>query len=314
MKRILFVFSAVFLLTAFISCGDKPTGESAETTTSGEIAIGVDDAYKLLVDAEVDVFENDYRKAKIHPVYASEGEVIDLMKKDSVRLVVISRKLNDQEKKFFNDKDIHPRETKVAYDGLAFISNKSNMDSTFSYAQLEKLFRGLAGKWSDFDPAGSNDSVRIVFDHPRSGNARYIRDLFAIEALPANCFAVRSNEEVLKYVENHPGTIGVIGSNYISDPDDSTSQNFLKRVRVLAVSSQNDPQALNGYRQPYQEYISEGTYPFKREVYIISRELGTHLGSGFTSFFASDKGQRVVLKSGLLPAVVPVRFVNIISE
>jgi phosphate transport system substrate-binding protein len=52
-------------------------------------------------------------------------------------------------------------------------------------------------------------------------------------------------------------------------------------------------------------------YPLTRDVVIISREIGTGLGTGFISFAASDKGQRIVLKSGLVPVTMPVRIVNI---
>jgi phosphate transport system substrate-binding protein len=34
------------------------------------------------------------------------------------------------------------------------------------------------------------------------------------------------------------------------------------------------------------------------------------LGNGFIAFAASDPGQRIVLKAGLLPAIAPVRIVN----
>jgi phosphate transport system substrate-binding protein len=48
-----------------------------------------------------------------------------------------------------------------------------------------------------------------------------------------------------------------------------------------------------------------------RTVYIISREARAGLGSGFTAFVAGDKGQRIILKSGLVPATAPIRIVEI---
>jgi len=35
------------------------------------------------------------------------------------------------------------------------------------------------------------------------------------------------------------------------------------------------------------------------------------LPSGLTTFLTSDKGQRIILKSGLVPATQPVRIVHI---
>jgi phosphate transport system substrate-binding protein len=46
----------------------------------------------------------------------------------------------------------------------------------------------------------------------------------------------------------------------------------------------------------------------------VNCEIGTRLGTGFSSFVASDKGQRIILKSGLLPAVMPVRFIEVSNE
>ena len=35
---------------------------------------------------------------------------------------------------------------------------------------------------------------------------------------------------------------------------------------------------------------------------------------GFASFLTSDRGQRIILKSGLVPATQPVRVVNVKDE
>jgi len=51
-----------------------------------------------------------------------------------------------------------------------------------------------------------------------------------------------------------------------------------------------------------------------REVYILSKEAYTGLGTGFTAFVASERGQRIVLKFGLVPATMPVRLVELIEN
>jgi phosphate transport system substrate-binding protein len=63
--------------------------------------------------------------------------------------------------------------------------------------------------------------------------------------------------------------------------------------------------------KPYQGYIAERSYPFCRDVYMISRETFSGLGTGFVSFVAGDQGQRIILKSGLVPATMPVRLIEI---
>ena len=49
------------------------------------------------------------------------------------------------------------------------------------------------------------------------------------------------------------------------------------------------------------------------EVYAINRETFTGLGSGFIKYI-SIEGQRIVLKMGMVPATMPVRFVRTHSE
>jgi phosphate transport system substrate-binding protein len=68
------------------------------------------------------------------------------------------------------------------------------------------------------------------------------------------------------------------------------------------------------YFKPYQAYIAQKIYPLWREVYIISKEAYTGLGTGLTAFIASERGQRIVLKFGLVPATMPVRLVELINE
>ena len=48
---------------------------------------------------------------------------------DSVRLMITSRKLTQNEEAYLKEKLIIPRTTQIAWDALAFIVNKSNPDS-----------------------------------------------------------------------------------------------------------------------------------------------------------------------------------------
>ena len=92
---------------------------------------------------------------------------------------------------------------------------------------------------------------------------------------------------------------------------DAVSNKFLSKVKVVAVGS-----ALgnNEYMLPYQAYIAEKSYPFIREVFMINRESFSGLGSGFTAYVAGEIGQRVVLRSGLVPATMPIRLVQFKKE
>jgi phosphate transport system substrate-binding protein len=84
---------------------------------------------------------------------------------------------------------------------------------------------------------------------------------------------------------------------------------FTKNINVVAVSQKyiND----GSYYRPYQGSIYDRSYPFVREIYFITRETFTGLGSGFIQWATGEQGQRIVLKSGLVPATMPIRLVQI---
>jgi len=305
LRKILFF---IIIPTIIISGCGQGNNQITETPTSGNIKICVDESFQLLLDTEIYTFQALYKYAKINPTYKPEGSLIKDFMNDSVRTIVISRKLTQNEEDILKNKSIIPRTTQIAYDALAFIINKNNHDSLLKYNQINDIFTGIINQWKQINPNSSLQDIIVVFDNNNSGNIRYIKEKFNIKQnFPANCFAVKSNQEVISYVEKHENALGIISVNWISDIDDSITINFMKRAKIAAVEN-----PLSGvFSKPYQGYIAEGSYPFIRNVYMICRETFTGLGSGFIQFVAGDQGQRIVLKSGLVPATMPIRLVEV---
>jgi phosphate transport system substrate-binding protein len=110
-----------------------------------------------------------------------------------------------------------------------------------------------------------------------------------------------------------------MGVNWISDSDDPTQMRFKNGIRVAGLMPDSVEELLkvkpeehkDDYFQPLQAYLAKGFYPLSRDMMVCSREAKSGLGTGFIAWLASDKGQRVVLKAGLLPATMPVRIVKI---
>jgi phosphate transport system substrate-binding protein len=297
------------LLMALLFCNcahrDK-NGNILDTPTSGFIAISADESLKPLIDAEVNAFEGIYQYAKIKVVYTNEEDAVNWMLQDSARLTIVTRKLVSYEMDQLMRQTIVPTQLKIAGDGIALIQNRNDVDSLISLEHLKRLLSG------DLNGGGDRkvSPVRaVVFDQPNSGIIRYLQDSLRVTgSLPNYCFAVHGNAAVVDYVSKKPGTLGMIDLSWISDCDDSISNSFLKTIRVLGVSRDSD------FYQPYQAYLAENKYPLQRDVVMISREARSGLASGFMAFVASDRGQRIVLKSGLVPATMPIRIVEISHE
>lgn len=307
LKSILYLFLCALIITA---C--NRAGKIEDTPTSGSLKISVDESFAPIIDSHVYTFQKLYKYAKLQASYKPEGDVFQDLLSDSARVIVASRLLTEKEEQYFKQIKITPRVTKVAIDGVALIVHPSNTDTLLTMAQLREIFTGKTNTWKKLNPDSKLSNLTIVFDNNNSSTSRYILDSVNLkQPLPANTFAAKSNPALVDYVANNPNAIGVLGVNWISDFDDSTAIGFLRKVKVVAVSAKRNPASKDEYFQPFQGYLAQGSYPLRRNLYVISREARAGLGTGFASFVAADKGQRIFLKSGLVPATMPVRLVSI---
>ncbi|HEX8038611.1 MAG TPA: substrate-binding domain-containing protein [Chryseosolibacter sp.] len=225
--------------------------------------------------------------------------------KDSVRLAVVTRRFTQEEKNYYKSIKITPTELDVAVSAVALIVHRDNPDTLISMDQLKALLQGRINLWSQLN-SKNKAGIEIVFDNPNSGLIRHLKDSVArVKTLPPNCFAVNNNTAVIDYVSENKNALGLIGLEWISDKDDSTSNSFLKRVKVMSVAGDST------HFKPYQAYLALKYYPLSRRITILSREARAGLGSGFMAFVASERGQRIILKAGLLPVTMPLRVVEI---
>ena len=147
----------------------------------------------------------------------------------------------------------------------------------------------------------------LVFDNPNSSTMRYFNELSGLKSNPEKgIFSFKTNEEVIKYVSENTGFIGVVGVNWLMQPTEAVAK-YKENINILNVKSLIG----NDYFYPSQNNIAENTYPLARELYIINCQSFSGLGIGFASFIAGERGQRIILKSGLLPVRIPSRNIQI---
>jgi phosphate transport system substrate-binding protein len=299
----------IFLLATvvFYTCSGGPN-EPTDTPTSGEVNIVVDESFQQLFDTEIYTFHSLYVNAKVNALYLPEKEALDRLINDSCKVVVMCRDLTSNERKRFEQANIFPISTKIAEDAIAIIVNNENRDTVFTVDRIKSILLGSDTLWNQVNKGSQLGKINIVFDNNGSANTAYMRDtLLQGKAFSSNAFAVKSNPEVIDYVSQHKNAIGVLSVNWISDRDDSVTMNFLKKIKVAAVAKDSASKAV----RPYQAYIKTKEYPFTRNVFMINRQTRAGLGMGFVSFVAGEKGQIMILKAGLVPAVAPVRLVEI---
>lgn len=310
MKSYLYIF--VLLVLAACSSNESRQTKSSDTPTKGTITIAADESLKPIVDAEVQVFEGLNPNAHIQVVYTGENEAVNMVVTDSARIAIVARDFTPAEHEAIKNQTVTPRTIKMASDALAFILNTANPDTNFTVSNIKKLLDGTAAKWGDIFPASKLGPLQVVFDNPSSGATRMLKDsLLKGRQMAAHCFALKSNPEVIDYVEKHRNAVGIIGMSWISDEEDSTMLSFLKRVRVAEVIPEKILYKETATFKPIQANIALKQYPFCRTINMLLREPRMGLGTGFASFVASDPGQRIILKAGLVPAKTQIRVVQI---
>ncbi|MDY0089680.1 MAG: substrate-binding domain-containing protein [Flavobacteriaceae bacterium] len=299
MKHFNLISATIFLFVFSLSgCQKKEVdqNEIKETITTGNTTILVDETVKPIIEDLIAVFENDYEQAKVTLIAKSESECVNDLMSDKEKIVVLSRNLSKQEADFFESNKIYPKITSFAKDGIALITNKSANDSLIDFEEIIRFVKGVK----------SEKFKGLVFDNPNSSTVRYICEKAGIDKLPQEgIFSFATNEEVISYIAENSGMIGVIGINSLFQPSPEMRE-IVERVNVLKVKYQSEE-----YFYPTQESIAEGTYPLARVLFIINRQGNAGLGMGLASFFAGEKGQRIILKSGLSPVRIPGRDIII---
>ncbi|MGE5437106.1 MAG: PstS family phosphate ABC transporter substrate-binding protein [Syntrophothermus sp.] len=302
----------------FISCNQNqhnPPETSEDTPTSGQITISVDETIKPLIEAEKDAFEAIYKRARVIINYKPEAEVMADLLNDSSIIVIVSRKFNESERKSFEQEQLIPRETKIAFDAIAVLANKNNPDTLISLQELKDILLGKITKWNQLSPKGSSADIKLVFDNKNSSIVRYFLELINMKEFPnKSTYGLNSGEEVINYIAKDKNAFGFLGINYVSDTDDVQANGFLETIRIAEIEPADTSKYAGAYYKPYQSNIALRSYPLYRDIYVLSREARAGLGTGFTAFIAGDKGQRIVLKSGLVPATMPIRLIEVDNE
>lgn len=305
------IFSFLVLLI-LLACNNESVKDSLDTPTSGEITVSCDESLKPIIEAEQMVFEQLHPNAKVKVVYLSEFDAIQYMLKDSARLAIVTRELNESELAMLKEQKISKaRYHKIGYDAIAFILNPENKDTSFSLAQINALLSGQITEWKQISGQSKLGKIQVVFDHPKSGAIRYLEDsVFKGNSMGKNCFALQDNPAVLDYVQQNKNAIGIIGVSWISDLDDTQAKFFLNNIKVAEI----EPilmRVAGITNKPIQGNIALKQYPYWRNIKVVSREMRSGLGTGFASFMESEPGQKIILKGGLVPQRSSIRTINL---
>jgi len=300
MKNLFFLLP----LFLFVACKQPvKKGAAEETRTSGNIEMLVDESFSAVLADQIQIFKLDYPDATFKLVQGNENKIVPTFLNDSVNVLVSSRRLTDAEQAPFTKRGVKIITTRFAIDGIALITGNSNPDSTITAEEVISIMKGN-------NPSQKN----LVFDNAYSSTIRYFKELSGVQTLPkTGIYTLGNNNDVIKYVAEHENYIGVVGVNWLLK-DNRDMAEFTSQVKLLGVKNVKGKEGDDAFYKPTQKNLIDGIYPFLRNVYIINAEVKNGLGTGFANWLVSQRGQLIVLKSGLGPNSMNTREINIKNQ
>ncbi|WP_295712800.1 substrate-binding domain-containing protein [Mucilaginibacter sp.] len=299
-----YFFFALIVSIGLQACKQKAAKPIADDTfNSGKSTFVADESFAPIVGQEEYVYKSRNPEAQPTFLYKTENQAVNMLLNDSVRMAVLSRDLDTAERNIIIKRSLNVAVLRFATDAITLIVNQASNDTTITVAALKNMLRGKG-----------DANKTIVFDNPNSSLVRYLKYFSGTKEFnQKNIYALKSNKEVIKYVSEHPDALGVTGFSWLNDPDEDMIP-YVAKVKIVGVKDEANKQYGEYYFKPSQESLVLKQYPLSRGLYLVNTSSKDGLATGFATFLASDVGQRIILKSGLLPDVMPPREINLKSK
>ena len=299
--------------------------KKANSSTAGTTTMVCDASFQNIMQQEIDVFEYQYPDAHILARFEPQSVAIDSLMSLNTKTVVIARDLTDAEKRALRNKKKAVKSAKIAVDAVALIVNKDNPVSVLTVREVGDILSGRSPRWNDLEPSELGE-IAVIFDDKGSSLVNYMRDsLLNGGELGPNVYAQGSVPKVFETVKENRNAIGVLGVSWLTSDmsgadisPDSVAESILSDQPVIGATLTDDIKVLKIRRndevtayKPYQQNIFDGTYPLYRQIYMITTGVSGSLASGFYSFVTGETGQKIIMKTGILPARTRIQVVQL---
>lgn len=289
-----------------------PDPGADDTPTSGKVLILADVDSRPVIEQEASIFNAIYDNAAVEVRYMTEGELLKAMMNDSVRCVVTSGAYGPEQQADFARRKLKALPVVPIYtDAIAVVVNKASPITRLDLAHVKAILDAdttTLHVTGDVESTSAISSLRAVFAGSGSGVARMLIDSLHLKGIRGGALADVAS--VIAQVSRDERAIGFIPFAAISDLDDPDVLVLRERVKLLPLSAASGTVVV----LPSQSTIADGRYPLRRTINMLLTEGKSGLGTGFVSFVANHKGQRIILKLGVAPIMVPPRNIEIVHQ
>ncbi len=281
----------------FLACKEDHTKEETKAAVipTDTIYFAADSSQATVLRSLIQVYEGLNPYSIVIPIYDKEKTLYAYLKSNRVDFIFRSYNITEKEQEDITRRHLIPKVAAVWNDALAVIAHKDVAIDSISEVQLQDAIRNTSSRF------------KVVLDNANTSayavlNAHYFPEVKDIKA-----YAAGSEQAVIAQVKKDKTYLGLVSSVYFSGFHDA-KDTLLKGVKVIGIVPSKGTSIA---QYPFQDQIYNKVYPLAREITCINLGAKNSFGSSFVAFVLSERGQRIILKAGLLPATIPPRSIEL---
>ncbi|WP_286311983.1 phosphate ABC transporter substrate-binding protein [Romboutsia ilealis] len=271
-KRIATLLMGTMLIGSLaVGCGSSDGSggqDSSKVTISGSTSVGP------VVEILGEDFESKNEGISIEVQQIGSSAGIKNAIEGTSQIGMASRDLKDEEKAS------GLKETQIAIDGIAVITNKNNEVKDLTLEQVKDIYTGKITNWKEV--GGKDAPIVVVSREDGSGTRDGFQENvgFESEELTKDAQISDGSGNIKSTVEGNENAIGYISFGYV---DDNVNALTIDGVELTT------------------ENIKNNTYAIARPFLFVSKEDNiSEEGTKFIEYILSDEGQKIVEEKGFI--------------
>ncbi|HBG5343228.1 TPA: phosphate ABC transporter substrate-binding protein [Clostridioides difficile] len=273
-KKIGVLLASTMLVGALaVGCGSNSEG-SGSSSDSSKVSVSGSTSIGPLMETIGEKFQEKNQGVSVEVQQIGSSGGIKNAIEGTSEIGMSSRDLKDEEK------SAGLKETKIAIDGIALITNTANPVKNLTMDQVKGIYTGKITNWKE---VGGNDApIVIVSREEGSGTRDGFQEIvgFESEELTKDAQISDGSGNIKTTVEGNENAIGYISFGYVDE-----------KVNSLKI---NDVEATD-------ENVIANKYPISRPFILVNKEDGlSEKGKALIDYILSDEGQALVSEKGFI--------------
>ena len=174
------------------------------------------------------------------------------------------------------------KETTIAYDGIAIITNKENPIKNITIDEIKGIYTGEITNWNQIE-GGKDSPIVVVSREDGSGTRDAFQGIIGYnsEELVADALITNGTGSIKQTVIGNKYAVGFVSFEYLDD-----------KVNIVSVENY----------EPNAENVQAGKYKISRPFIIVNKEDKlSEEGKKFIEFILSDESQQIVKDNKAIP-------------